>query len=196
MLTFLIVSLILMDLTLLLAVVSLFKKQKEQRYERFVEFIGQERKLLSNMREGIKEELESHATHNREILSKIQEYALMTEQESLNLEKRFVELTNQCHIQIDTYIKDSLDQFSEKKNSFHILLKKLENEKITLAKQLQRAEKLSSYLAKKISFDDLVDDLLEKKLDEARLLMTQGKTLPQISKLTGLSTEELRLLEA
>ena len=192
MITLLLIFVIVMDL-LLLGLVYFMSKQKFNPIELLKE-ISNERKLLKEMREGIQFEIDSKYQKVEELYKKINAIAAEAEIEVKNTSET-----------LSTDMAEVLDEFSQKlmvsgeqitrqKTSMGAIIQRASQERDLLKKVVSRAEKLSKFFNGKIPYEEVLEEIEDKKYLDARHLLSTGMSPKDVSNEVGLAESEVSLI--
>ena len=194
MVTILLVFVVLLDL-FLLGLVYFMSKQRFNPVELLKE-INNERTLLKEFREGIQVELQEKYSKVESLYKKINAIAAEAEVEV----KKSSEL-------LSKEMSDVLDEFSDKlslsgeqitrqKSALGAILQKAEKERELLKKVVHRGEKLSQFFNRQIPYEEVLEEIEDKKYLDARNLLSKGLTPKEVSIEVGLPESEVSLIAA
>ena len=91
-------------------------------------------------------------------------------------------------------IMQTLSSLTQKQLGVEKLLKKLQQEKTVLQKNIVSAKSLASVLGGKATYKDAIGDLESRKYQDARELLAQGKSVQEVATDLGLSTSEIQTI--
>jgi DNA-binding NarL/FixJ family response regulator len=74
------------------------------------------------------------------------------------------------------------------------MLARMDAERQTLNKAIQRAEALTHFFNEKVPYQSILEDLQDKKYRDARQMLAKGLKSEQIAKELGLSKAEMEII--
>ncbi len=154
----------------------------------------EERNLLQQMRDEIRAELESTSKLSKTNILEISRLSGEVEQEIKNSGQQIAQGVEAIVSEMGAKLHPTLQELQEHRNALEMLSRKLERQKLTLEKTLDRAESFTKYLSGAIPADEILRDLETKKYSDARHLLSQGFTTDQVAKELGLHEQEVRLI--
>jgi len=190
--TFLLIALILLDIGLLAAVFLLNRKQ--DAHMEMVEELTEERRLLGELRTNVQEELEAAQFKARETLDKAMRLATEAELEVKSGGKTIA-------FEMESVVTDLADKFEKplkeiatRQAYLETLLRKVDDEKAIMQKLIARGEKICRFFDSRVSFEEVMEEIEDKKYSDARSMLARGKSPISIAKELGLSESEVRLV--
>ena len=156
--------------------------------------LAEERRLIGDLRQSIREEIIAGQSKIREALDRVSKMALEAEQEvagSGNVIRAEVE---KVLVGLGGSLSAPLAELAQKQEQLVALMKKVEAEKVILRKALARAELMCKALDDKAPFQEVMGEIVEKKYTDARSLLAQGVSIPKVALEVNLSEPEVRLL--
>ncbi len=188
----LLIILILVDVVLIGAVYFLGKNQFDP--SGLVQELNEERQMLKEMRSALKEEIESAQARNQATLDQVSGIAAEVEMEiktnsgSIDLEMKKIVA------EIEESIEDPLRKLTRKQSSIEKMLRTLNLEKKSLQTTLNRAEKLSKFFSNSLPYEEVLEEIEDKKYVDAKHMITQGMPRNRIAEELGLSETEVDLI--
>ena len=188
----LLIILILVDVVLIGAVYFLGKNQFDP--SGLVQELNEERQMLKEMRSALKEEIESAQARNQSTLDQVSGIAAEVEMEiktnsgSIDLEMKKIVA------EIEESIEDPLRKLTRKQSSIEKMLRTLSVEKKSLQTTLNRAEKLSKFFSNSLPYEEVLEEIEDKKYVDAKHMITQGMPRNRIAEELGLSETEVDLI--
>ncbi|MBF0441251.1 MAG: hypothetical protein HQK54_05045 [Oligoflexales bacterium] len=192
--TILLILLIILDITLL-AVLYLRSKPKYENPELLREF-SEERRMLKELHAGIKEELVSAQQKSRETLEKVSTLAAEIDMDVKSGGKSLKEELNQVLQELAERVEQPIKQINQKHTAMENLLRRVDKEKKLLIKAISRAEELSKFFNKNIPYEEVLEELTDKKYSDARQLLSQGLPPSEIAKELNMTESEVNILAA
>lgn len=190
--TILLVALILLDLGLL-AAVFLLNRRQDQHME-LVEELSEERRLLSELRANVHEELEAAQFKARETLDKAMHLATEAEMEVKSGGKTIASEMESVVSDLADKFEKPLKEIATQKSYLETLLRRVEEEKSTMQKLLARGEKICRFFDSRVSFEEVLEEIEDKKYADARSMLARGKNPAAVARELGLSESEVRLV--
>ncbi|SMF66380.1 DUF2802 domain-containing protein [Pseudobacteriovorax antillogorgiicola] len=192
MVTLLLVMLVVLDL-FLLGLIYFMNKQRFNPVELLKE-VSNERKLLKEMRESIQVELQEKYRKAEEIYKKINSLAAEAEVE---VKKSTELLSKEMADVLDEFghrLSNSGEQITRQKTALGATLQRAAKERELLKKVVARGEKLSKFFDRKIPYEEVLEEIEDKKYLDARHLLSKGLTAGEVAQEVGLSESEVCLI--
>jgi len=188
----LITLLLIIDFVLLIGIYYLAKSRSDN--SSLISEITEERKYLSDLRTSVQEDLERTQQQNKNILKKVSQIATEAEMEvktgSTHLTKEIESIISD----LSKYFEEPLEKLSKKQRTLETLLRKIEKEKFLLNKSISRGQKLTKFFDEKISYQDVVSELEDKKYQDARQMLTRGVRPEEIAQELDLHISEVNII--
>ena len=190
--TTLLVFLILLDMVLLAAVFFLNKRQ--ETHIELVEEMTEERRLLTELRTSVHEELEAAHGKARETLEKATLLAAEAEQEVKAGGQTIAQEMGAVADQLTTRFEAPLKELARKQSYMETLLRRVDQEKTVLAKLISRGEKICKFFDERIPYQEVLEEIEDKKYSDARSMLAKGKSPNAVAMELGMSESEVRLV--
>jgi len=190
--TALIVILMCLDVVLFAAIFYLGRKKIDNRH--LIVELTEERRYLTELRNSIQEDLENARSHSQELLKRMTHIAAEAEQEVKGGGDTLAKEMDEVAKRLANQFEEPLKELSRRQSSFEGLLRRSDQEKSLLLKALDRAEKLSRFFDQKIPYEDVLQEIQDKKYNDARQLLAQGVQPDKVAKELGLNLGEVHLL--
>jgi hypothetical protein len=190
--TFLLIALILLDVGLLAAVFLLNRKQ--DAHMEMVEELTEERRLLGELRSNVQEELEAAQFKARETLDKAMRLATEAELEVKSGGKTIASEMESVVTDLADKFEKPLKEIATRQAYLETLLRKVDDEKAVMQKLIARGEKICRFFDSRVSFEEVMEEIEDKKYSDARSMLARGKSPSSIAKELGLSESEVRLV--
>lgn len=156
--------------------------------------LAEERRTMERIRDTIREEIRSGQTRIREASDRVSRLAMEAEQEVKGSSGILKQEVEQALTGFGGSLDKPLADLAVKQEQIAGLLRKTESVRSLLRKQLERAEMMCKALDEKAPFDEVLNELREKKYTDARSLLAQGLSPLQVAMETGLGEAEVRIL--
>ena len=190
--TLLLAALILLDIGLM-AAVFLLSRKRETHLE-LVEELTEERRLLTELRSSVHEELEGAQAKARSTLDKAVRLATEAEQEVKTSGQTIAQEMEAVVGDLTSRFETPLKELTKKQGSLEALLRRVESERLLLTKLLARGEKICSFFDERVPYEEVLAEIEDKKYADARLLLARGKTPGAVAAELGMSETEVRLV--
>jgi predicted nucleic acid-binding Zn-ribbon protein len=191
--TILLIVLFVLDFALLALILSNRKKPVRDDVDVTRE-LAEERRYLNELRTSIQEDLESYHRKGRDVLDRITKIAAEAEQEISAGSGVIQKELESIMTQITTKLDEPLAKLSEKQASIEKLLQRVDRQKSLVQKLVERGEKICKFFDQRVSYEEILDEIEDKKYSDARHLLTQGYRPEQVAKDLGLSVSEVKLI--
>lgn len=188
----LLVMLIVLDLALLGAVIWLSRRQEAQ-VELAME-LTEERRLLTELRQSIHEELEAAQSKARATLDKATRLAAEAELEVKSGGQTIAREMDAVATQLTSRFEAPLKELGKRKAGLEALLQKAEREKTVLQKVVARGEKICRFFDERVPYEDVLHEIEDKKYADARKLLARGHAPAAVAVELGMSESEVRLV--
>lgn len=188
----LLVVLVFVDLFLLGFVYILSKTKMDS--SKVLEGVSEERKILDEMRSSLKEQAESSEVKIKGMIDKVT--ALVTEAEVEHKEIRTMinETVQGLVKEIEGKFVQPLEAMEQKISVMDRLSRKTSKEKEMLLRALKKGEEITKFFNGKIKYEELLEEIEDKKYSDARLLIAKGLSPEIISRELNMPESEVRLL--
>jgi DNA-binding NarL/FixJ family response regulator len=179
----------------LILVVAFFRLQRRQfANQSIIRELMEERSLLANLRDNVRDELVSAQSQARALRDQVQVLATEAEQEV----KRGVQQITQETQTIVNGIADKLERpFQELTNKQHFLVKlakDAETQRELLSRVVTRAEYAAKLLQSAEKWEDIVEELESRRFKDIRAMLAKGLTPEKIASELGVSENEVRMI--
>ena len=191
--TILLIILFALDFVLLALVLSARRKPLRDDVDMSRE-MAEERKYLNELRTSIQEDLGSAQRKSREILDRVTKIAAEAEQEVKNGSLVIRSELDATIAQISTRLEEPLSRLAERQAGIEKMIQRLDRQKSLVQKLVERGEKICRFFDQRVSYEEILDDLEDKKYADARHLLVQGHKPEQVAKDLGISLSEVRLI--
>ena len=193
MITFLLAVLVLMDIALIGAVVILVRRREIGNND-LVREIAEERRLLSEQQEQVKEELEGARIKSRELLGRLTQLATEAEQEVSSGRTVLASEIEKLVGKLALHFEEPLKEMAHRQSAMESLLRELDHKKALLQKMIGRGEKLTRFFDEKVPYDEVMQDLQDRKYTDARSLLARGMKPEAVALELGIPEREVRLI--
>lgn len=182
------------DLGLLAAVFVLSRRQVA--YGNSLLEMTEERRLLEELRDGVRAELASAQEQNRQAVEKVGRLALEAEQEVKTGATVMQQSLDTVVAELRGGLEQSLAEVSQHAETLEKLVRQAGRQRLALQRLVQRAERLCRFFDKNVPYEEILDELEDKKYADARALIARGVSAQEIAQELGLTESEVRLIGA
>lgn len=190
--TILIAILLVVDVGLVLAFWYFMKRRTIEAD--IVAELAEERRTMERIRDGIREEIRSGQSRIREASDRVSRLALEAEQEVKGSSGILKQEVEEVLTGFGGSLTKPLAELAMRQEQITALIRKSESERSVLRKLVERAEMMCKALDEKVPFEEVLNELREKKYTDARSLLAQGLTPAKVALEVGLSEAEVRIL--
>lgn len=180
------------DIGLMAAVVFLGKRQIA--HVSMIEDLTEERRMIGDLRAAIHEEMQIAAEKNRKLQDRVSHIAAEAEQEVKvgreALSKEMDTIVNQ----LSARFEEPLKEINKKQAALEALMKKADQEKVVLQSMISRGEKICRFFDKRIPYEEVLQEIEDKKYADARHLISQGIEPRKVAQELGLTESEVKLV--
>lgn len=190
--------LILLTITdvILLGVIYLMSRRKVNISGNMISEITEERHMLNELRESVREEL-LEASHKIKLATnEINRIAAEVEADAKGG-------ATAIRTELESAATDLCQKFSEPLKELEIrqtaltkLYRQVEKQRELLLRTVNKGEQITKFFNSKIPYEDLLSEIEEKKYDDARALLAKGITTNEVAAQLGMSALEVKLLSA
>lgn len=187
--------LIAVDFVLIGLVLVALRRKKETPVDvSILRELDHEHRLIKEMREAVREDLAQKHSEMKSLYEKVAMIATETDMElksgahSLQAEMEHV-LADARH-RLDSY----LQEIDKRRTGLSALLKKASEERQLLQKALSRGDKLTKFFDSTVPYQDVLEELEDKKYVDARHMLARGIQPAQIARELGLQEAEVQLI--
>lgn len=156
--------------------------------------IDQEQRVLRELRDSIRDELEGKHGEMKRIYDKVTVLATDAEME-LKASSEFVgKEVGQVLEDARKQLEAPLEDLAKHRTRLSSLLQKSLQERQLLQKSMARAEKLSRFFDKRIPYQEVLEEIEDKKYMDARFLLSKGLSPQQVAKELSLPESDVQLI--
>ncbi len=187
---FLLATLVILDIGLLAC--FFFLNRRQEAHIELIEELTEERRLLSDIRSSVQEELESAQFKAKESLNRVTQIAAEAEHEVKNggatIATELEGVVGQLTERFETPLKDLAKRTGYLEN----LLKKVDVEKRVLKNLLGRSEEVIKFFDDKVPYEQVMAEIEDKKYSDARALLAKGLPVNTVSAELNMSISEVK----
>ena len=192
MVTIILIVLALLDV-FLLGIVYFLGKQRINPVELLKE-MDEERRLLKELGQAVKEEMEQGEQRCRDVLNKVTAIATDIDMEMKSGSEAISGEVGKVLDQVAERIQEPMKTMAKKQASLEALLKKVEKERFILKKSLARGEVLVKFFNQNLPYEEVMREIEDKKYLDARQLLSRGMSSIEVARELDLPESEVSLL--
>lgn len=189
----LVVALIVADVALLLVILKLSKRQTA--HEASISDLTEERFLLKDMHDRMRAEIQLAETRQKELFNRFSHLAAEAEQEvskiNVGMRGSIEDISRQISVRFD----DPLKELAQRQGALDLQYKKIKSERESIERAVTRAEELTRFFGKKDAYQGALDDIQDKKYEDARVLLSSGNSVEAVSKRLGMARSEVEMVK-
>jgi len=190
--TLLLAALVILDIALIAAVFLLSRKQDEQG--ELVSELTEERRAISELRQSVTEELEAAQASVRTSVDRVGHLAAEAEHEVRTGSQTLKAEVDSLVAQLSHRFEAPLKELARRQQYLETLMRQLDQHKTLIQKVVARGEKMVKLFDERIPFEEVIQELEDKKYADARFMITQGIAPAKVARDVGISEQEVRLL--
>ena len=189
----LVVALIVADVALLLVILRLSKRQND--HEASISDLTEERFLLKDMHDRMRLEIQMAETRQKELFNRFSHLAAEAEQEvskiNFGMQSSIDDISRQISVRFDGPLKE----LAQRQGALDLQYKKIKSERESIERAVTRAEELTRFFGKKDAYQGALDDIQDKKYEDARVLLSSGNSVEAVSKRLGMARSEVEMVK-
>ena len=179
---------------LILGILLLKKKRTEVEDTQMMSDIHHERDSIHKLRDNIRAELDRSRSQSKELLSQVKRVAAEAEQEVKGGSNVIIRDVNNLAQEAARHLEAPLHQLTEKQLAVENLVRKTELQRLSLQKLVTRAEQIAKFFDQRINYEEVLDEIEDKKDNDARALLVKGLSAHEVAQDLSMSLSEVRLL--
>ena len=185
---------ILICLDIVLMFIFLRLNRKNISMSQILQTLTEERDLLNSQKQELLDELSSNVSECKSYHDKVKVMATEVDQDFSRCKNILSEEVTHTIEGMRGEIMETVSTLTQKQLAVENLLKKLQQEKTVLQKNITSAKSLASVLGGKASYKDAIGDLESRKYQDARELIAKGKTASEVAEDLGLTASEIQTI--
>ena len=189
---FLLAALVLLDVALIGAVFFLSRKQEEQ--SEIVSELTEERRAISELRQTVTEELEAAQARVRGAVERVGHLAAEAEHEVKSGSQILKAEVDSMVSQLSFRFEAPLKELAKRQQYLETLLRQLDQHKTLIQKVVSRGEKMVKLFDDRVPYEDVIQELENKKYSDARFMIAQGVSPQKVAIDLGMAEHEIRLI--
>ncbi len=174
---------------------SVFKsgKRQDNRLET-LEAIAEEKKMISEMLDNLRYEVKISQQEMVKTLENVKLVAAELDHEI----KSYQNTIGQDVVKIESDIREMLEkpihEIAQKQIQLKKMYSKIERQKEVIVKVINKGEKICQFMDDRISYEELLVEINDKKYSDARALLAKGRSPKEVALDLGLSESEVKLV--
>lgn len=188
--------LVILDLFLVGLVLYMRNKPNKDADIEILKEIHQEKEALKELTLTLAEDIKQHYSKARQLLDKV---SLIATELEVELKEGKATIAKDVDSLLDEYtdtFKKELAEISRQKSILGSTLQEAKKSREILNRSVQRANKLAMFFKKKVPYEEVLEEIEDKKYVDARYLLSQGMVITDVAKEVGLPESEVKLLTA
>jgi len=194
MITLLLVMLFLLDIGLFVALFALNKKQ--ETHGDLLSDLTEERRLLAELRNSVKEELIIAQAKNKEVVAQVSHIAAEAELEVRSGGQSLASGMEEIITELSTRFEKPLKELTKRQASTSTLLRKMDMESERILKIVNRGEKIVKFFDEKTPYRDVLKEIETKRYEDCRSLLSQGMSSARVATELGISRSEVEIISS
>ena len=190
--TLLLIFLVIVDFGLLIYVYFLSKSRAES--PEFLKEMATERKIVEELRASLKDQALESQNEIKKLTEKVTVLVTEAEMEYEKIKNVLDASTSDLIKEIERKLDDPVAYITKKCDVVQHNLDAISKEKDALLLALKKAETLSKFFNEKLSYEDLLEEIEDKKYVDARHLLSKGVSPKDISAQLNIPQSEVELL--
>lgn len=190
--TLLLVALVAADVFILVTLLRL-KSRGDSAIEVALD-MTEERRLLGELRQSVKEDLALAEAKARETLDKATKLAFEAEMEVKTGAQTITTELDQMVSQVAARLDEPVKEVGKKTQALDALLRRADKEKALLQGLIARGEKLAKFFDDKVPYQEVLEEIEDKKYQDARRLLAKGTSPRAVAQELNMSESEVRLV--
>jgi hypothetical protein len=190
----LLVMLIAIDLILIGLVFIALRRRQAPDILHVIREMDQEQRLLKEMRDSVKEELEQKHADMKQLYERVAAMATDAEIELKNSGSIVSQEVATVLAEAQRHMEEPLKLMTRHRTRLSALIQKSQEERQILQKSMARAEKLARFFDKRIPYQEVLDEIEDKKYSDARFLLSKGLSPEQVARELGLPASEVQMI--
>ncbi len=177
-----------------LVLLALRRKQETGPSVSILRELDHEHRLIKEMREAVREDLLQKHSEMKLLYEKVAIIATETDMELKSGANSLAQEMEQVLQDARTRLDEYLGQIDKRRTGFSSLLKKAQEERQLLQKALSRGEKLTKFFDSTVPYQEVLEELEDKKYVDARHMLSRGIPAAQVARELGLQDAEVQLI--
>ena len=190
----LLIALIGMDMFLLGLVMVALRRRQSPDLLGILKEMDQEQRVLRELRDSIRDDLDHKMGEVKRIYEKVTVLASDAEMELKSsgdfVSKEVAAVLEEARKELEA----PLEEIGNQRTRLSALLQKSKEERQILQKSVARAEKLSRFFDRRIPYQEVLEEIEDKKYIDARFLLSKGLSPQQVASELNLPETDVQLI--
>ncbi len=190
----LLIALIGMDFFLLGLVLIALRRRQSPDLLGILKEMDQEQRVLKELRDSIRDDLDQKMVEVKRIYEKVTVIATDAEMELKSssdfVSKEVAAVLEEARRELEA----PLEEIASQRTRLSALLQKSKQERQILQKSMARAEKLSRFFDRRIPYQEVLEEIEDKKYSDARFLLSKGLSAQQVASELNLPETDVQLI--
>lgn len=179
----------------LLGIVYVLGKRQVQPLE-IMQDLTEDRRMLKELRQVVREEMEDGLTRMRGMLERVNllaaEVDLEIKSSRMSMNKEMEEVLGQFSENVEKIV----GQITRKQASLERISRSAEQQTLLLSKSLERGEKMAQFFNNRLPYEEVLEEIQDKKYADARELLSKGMLPQEIARHLNMPESEVSLIAA
>lgn len=179
---------------IVLVLVALRRRKTEEPSIGLLREVDHEHRLLKELRDSVRDELRQKHAEMKLLYEKVSTMATETEMElrsgGQSLSHELEAVLSEARVSLEA----DLAEVDKRRTNLSALLKRAKEERQLLQKALQRGERLAQFFDGRVPYQEVLEEIEDKKYVDARQLLAKGLAPLQVAKELGLAESEVQLI--
>jgi Mg2+ and Co2+ transporter CorA len=158
--------------------------------------LTEERRLLTELRNSVKEELTSAQIKNKEVVARVSHIAAEAEQEVRSGGNSLASGMEDIVTELSERFEKPLKELAKRQASASTLIRKMDTESDRISKIVNRGEKLIQFFDEKASYGDVIKEIEAKRYEDCRNLLVKGMPPSKVAAELGISQSEVDIISS
>lgn len=186
--------LVMLDLVLL-GIVYVLGKRQVQPLE-IMQDLTEDRRMLKELRQVVKEELEDGLARMRAMLERVNTLAAEVEIEIKSSRTSMNKEMEEVLGQFSNNVEKIVGQITRKQSSLEKISRMAEQQTLLLSKSLERGEKMTQFFNNRLPYEEVLEEIQDKKYADARELLSKGMMPQEVARYLNMPESEVSLIAA
>lgn len=186
--------LVVLDLVLL-GIVYVLGKRQVQPLE-IMQDLAEDRRMLKELRQVVKEELEDGLTRMRSMLERVNTLAAEVEMEIKSSRTSMNKEMEEVLGQFSDNVEKIVGQITRKQSSLEKISRTAEQQGMVLSKSIARGERLAQFFNDRVPYEEVLEEIQDKKYADARELLSKGMMPQEVARYLNMPEAEVSLIAA
>jgi small-conductance mechanosensitive channel len=179
---------------IILGILLVSRRRSSVSDAQLIRDVTEERERIRELRDMVREDLEKAQRKSKDSLSEVKRIAAEIEQEVRGGTQSLIGDLESLAQGVAKKLDAPVELLSEKQMAIETLIRKAEQQRTSLQKLVSRGEKLCKFFDERLSYEEILDEIEDKKYTDARQLLAKGLRPEDVARDLGLSVSEVKLI--